>query len=156
MTVYAHVTAGAVDQVGQPPALHFDGTRWWDLRPLDPALLSAFGWLPLVEVARPADTETTTHDLSHAMVDGQPSQVWTPRPWTADELAAKQAEADRAATRTAIKAIVTDLQAEKARAQVVIDKANNQIGGADTKDVARAAKRIADAAIDLARFVRDM
>ena len=35
-------------------------------------------------------------------------------------------------------------------------KANNQITGADTKDVARAAKRIADAAIDLARHVKDL
>ena len=49
-----------------------------------------------------------------------------------------------------------DLQAEKARAQVVIDKPNNTITGGDTKDVARAAKRIADATIDLAKFVKNM
>lgn len=84
-------------------------------------------------------------------------------PYTAEQSAAADqaaaeaaAQAEREAARTAIKAIINDLQTEKARAQAVIDKANNQISGADTKDVARAAKRIADAAIDLARFVRDL
>lgn len=85
------------------------------------------------------------------------------RPYTAAENAAvdqviaqEQARIDREATRTAIRAIVTDLKAEKARAQAVIDKTNATITAADTKDVARAAKRIADATIDLARFVKDM
>ena len=97
----------------------------------------------------------TTYDESGA--------VTSSRPYTAEENASADAlaavEADRLAreaTRTTIKAIVTDLRAEKARAQVVIDKPNNTITGGDTKDVARAAKRIADAAIDLARFVKDM
>jgi len=82
------------------------------------------------------------------------------RPYTAEEnAAAAQDDADDAddaayeAQRAVVKQIVTDLQAEKARAQTVIDKTNNQISGGDTKDVARAAKRIADATIDLARFV---
>lgn len=88
--------------------------------------------------------------------------VTSTRPYTPEEnaeadaaAAAETARARREATRTAVKAIVTDLQAEKARAQTVIDKTNATITGADTKDVARAAKRIADAAIDLAKFVRD-
>lgn len=94
---------------------------------------------------------------------GEAGQVTGTRPYTAGENTAADATAvveqerlAREATRTAIKAIVTDLRAEKARAQVVIDKPNNTITGGDTKDVARAAKRIADAAIDLARFVKDM
>ena len=87
----------------------------------------------------------------------------TTRPYTAAESAeanaainAQAAAAAREATRAAVRAIITDLQAEKARAQTVIDKTNGSITGGDTKDVARAAKRIADAAIDLARLVRDM
>jgi len=97
----------------------------------------------------------TTYDETGTLIET--------RPYTAEENAAADAAAEveqerlaRRATRAAIKAIVTDLQAEKARAQVVIDKPNNTITGGDTKDVARAAKRIADAAIDLARFVKDM
>jgi hypothetical protein len=93
--------------------------------------------------------------------DAQGVQVLS-RPYTVEENAAADAEAAavvaaeaRAAQRALVKAIITDLQAEKARADAVIAKTNNQISGADTKDVARAAKRIADAAIDLARFVQD-
>lgn len=70
--------------------------------------------------------------------------------------AAAQARTDRETARTAVRAIVTDLQAEKARCDVVLAKTAAQITGGDTKDVARAAKRIADAAIDLARLVKDM
>lgn len=88
------------------------------------------------------------------------------RPYTAEEnaaadarAAAEQAQAQREADRTAIRAIVTDLQAEKARAQAVIDATNAAINAGPApyvKDVARAAKRSADAVIDLARFVRDI
>ena len=56
------------------------------------------------------------------------------------------------ADRLAVRAIITDLQAEKARAQVIIDAADST---KHEKNAARAAKRIADAAIDLARFVKD-
>lgn len=64
--------------------------------------------------------------------------------------------AARVANRAAVKLVITDLQAEKDRMDPVIAKTNAQITGADTKDVARAAKRIADAAIELARFVQDV
>lgn len=83
-------------------------------------------------------------------------------PYTAEQIAQATeratiaaAAAARAAIRAAVKAIIVDLKLEKDRVQPVIDKANNLITGADTKDVARAAKRIADAAIELARFVQD-
>ena len=97
----------------------------------------------------------TTYDATGA--------VTSTRPYTASENAAadqtaiqEQARLAYEATRQAIKAIVTDLQAEKDRVQVVLDKTNANITAADTKNVARAAKRIADATIDLARFVKDM
>ena len=93
---------------------------------------------------------------------GPTGQVTSTRPYTTAENAAADAAAaaeaareERAADRAKVKAIITALQAEKTRVQAVIDKSNAAITGADTKDVARAAKRIADAAIDLARFVRD-
>lgn len=60
------------------------------------------------------------------------------------------------ALRATIRYIITDLRAEKDRAQTVINALNADINKSPAsyiKDTARAAKRIADAAIDLARFV---
>lgn len=88
------------------------------------------------------------------------------RPYNADETAAAairaaaaQAAADRATLRAAVKQIVTDLQAEKDRVQPTLDATAADINAAPAaylQDTAKAAKRIADAAIDLARFVKDM
>lgn len=85
---WAHITNGAIDETGSLPDVSFDGTRWWDLRPgqVDPALA---GWFQVVETTRPADTDTATSDPSIVLVDGTPTRVWTARPWTADELAAR-------------------------------------------------------------------
>ena len=62
-----------------------------------------------------------------------------PRPWET--------------TRLTVRAIIHDLQAEKARAQEVIDSTT---ATAEDRKSARAARRIADAVIDLARFVKDL
>lgn len=157
MTLYAHHTAGAIDQLGALPRLWWDGTRWHDWQYTDPALRSTdpadSGWLPVVEAARPADTATDTWEPAYAVSGATVVQSWTARPWSVLELAERTAAAAYEAQRLIVKAIIVDLQAEKTRAQVVIDKPNNSVTGADTKDVARAAKRIADAAIDLARYV---
>lgn len=97
----------------------------------------------------------TTYDESGA--------VTSTRPYTADENAAADAaiaEAAALAKREAdwlvVRAIITDLRAEKTRAQAVIDTPNSTIKSNPAPyvvDVARAAKRIADAALDLARYV---
>ena len=109
-----------------------------------------------VTVARPARL-TTPHNLAPvALVAGVPTQQWTARPWTAEELAAKAEQAANEALRATVKAIINDLRAEKARAQTVIDTPNATINTSPAphiKDAARAAKRIAGAAIDLARYV---
>ncbi len=158
MTLYAHVAGSTVDTVSALPRLYFDGIEWHDWRGDPPWRTSPgdVGWFPIALAPRPPDTDTDTYVEDVTLVDGLPVQTWTSRPWTAEQLAARQAAADRKANRAAVKAIITDLQAEKARCDVVIAKPNNTITGADTKDVARAGKRIADAAIELARFVRDM
>ena len=158
--MYAHTTDGTIDQIGALPALWLGPTRWHDWRG-DPETWATqpadWGWQPVTEVPRPADTETHTSDPAPvALVGGVPTQQWTARPWTAEELAAQAAEVQREADRAAIRAIVDALKAEKARCQTVIDKMTASVTGADTKDVARAAKRIADAAIDIARFVKDI
>ena len=89
--------------------------------------------------------------------------VASTRPYTAEENAAADAaitaaavRAQQEADRLTVRQIITDLRAEKARAQAVIDTPNSTIKTNPAPyvvDVARAAKRIADAALDLARYV---
>ena len=114
MTLYAHTTDGTIDQVGALPALWLGPTRWHDWQYEDRTLWSTdpadWGWQPVVETPRPADTETATSDPAPvALVDGVPTQQWTVRPWTAEELAAKVEaaawEAQQAADRAALDAL---------------------------------------------------
>ena len=151
---YAHITADTITALGNPPDLEWDGERWWDLR--DPTIRQARGWFEVTETPRPDPIEGGVWEPTVELVDGLPVRVWTWRAWTAEELAAQAEQAAREADRTAVKAIITDLRAEKGRAQNVIDTANATINASPAsyiKDTARAAKRIADAAIDLARYV---
>ena len=104
--------------------------------------------------------DDTTHTVTAYDESGA---VTATRPYTADENAAADAAVAQAAAqaqyeaqRLTVRQIITDLQAEKARAQAVIDTPNSTIKTNPAPyvvDVARAAKRIADAAIDLARYV---
>jgi hypothetical protein len=155
---YAHVTDDTIDYVGALPEIWNDGTRDWDLRPDDitPEQLAEIGWYEVVRVQRPPDTETTTHDESVTLVDGVPTQTWTEREWTTEELEVQDREEEHAATKSRVALIIDELQAEKARVQPAIDASNatiNSSPAAYIKDNARAAKRIADAAIDLAKYV---
>lgn len=80
----------------------WEDDQWLDFT--DPATLAAWeerhGLTLVVETPQPKDTDTTKHDESVTLVDGLPVQTWTPRPWTADEVAAR-AQAANAATLTA-------------------------------------------------------
>ena len=101
-----------------------------------------------------ATRTATTYDATGAMTGT--------RPYTTEENAAADAaiaeataQAQYEAGRLIVRQIVTDLRAEKARAQAVIDTPNATIKSNPAPyvvDVARAAKRIADAALDLARY----
>ena len=103
------------------------------------------------------DTSRTVTAYDEAGVEAET------RPYTEAEnvvadaaVAAQAADARREAARVTVRQIVTDLQAENARAQAIIDTPNATIKTNPAPyivDVARAAKRIADAAIDLARYV---
>jgi hypothetical protein len=78
------------------------------------------------------------------------------RPYGPDENATADAEATKAEGKTGVELIVADLKTEKDRVQAIIDTPNATINtnpAGFIKDVARASKRIADAAIDLAKFV---
>ena len=89
---YALIQNDRITHVGPLPRIWWDGDRWYDWR--DPATAAinpaASGWLPVTDTARPADTDTTTTDYSVELIAGQPVVTWTPRPWTAAELAASQ------------------------------------------------------------------
>jgi len=78
------------------------------------------------------------------------------RPYTADENATADADIARAEGKAGVDTIIADLKAEKARVQPTIDATNATINSNPAgyiKDNARAIKRIADACIDLAKFV---
>ena len=119
MTLYAHTTAGTIDQVGALPALWLGPTRWHDWRG-DPETWATqpadWGWLPVVETPRPADTATHTSDPAPvALVAGVPTQQWTVRPWTAEELAARQQQANQ-------QALTTDTTTDLSKVRDAIDK----------------------------------
>ena len=59
-----------------------------DLSNPDPAVLASRGILEILEVPKPDDTATTTHDKSIELVSGIPTEVWTERPMTAAEIEA--------------------------------------------------------------------
>lgn len=59
--------------------------------------LTACGFAPVTATVRPVDTDTHTTDRSVVLVDGVPTEQWTSREWTVDELAARNAPDPRAA-----------------------------------------------------------
>jgi len=117
----------------------------------------------IVEHTEPETIERfddATRSVDTLDIDGK---VLSTRPYTVEENAAADQrvaqaalDSEHAATHERVKAIITELQAEKARVQSAIDATNATINASPAgfiKDNARAAKRIADAAIDLAKFV---
>lgn len=136
MTLYAHVNGSTVDTVSNLPRLYFDGTVWHDWRGPGPwrTQPSSAGWFPVATTQRPVDTDTTTHDESVELVDGQPVQTWTPRPWTVEEQAARSAAANLAQLRSDIvtKAIVW-LEADSATAQTRATAISNAVSTVQTR-----------------------
>jgi len=59
-------------------------------------LVEATGWFTVLNVARPPDTPTLTSDRSLILVNGDPTEVWTSRPWTPEELASNEAQTNTA------------------------------------------------------------
>ncbi len=100
MTTYALIQNEAIQQIGPLPKIWNDGTRYWDLRDPSQVDLTALGWLEVVQVARPADTATTTFDRSVTLVDGSPTETWTERDKTQAELDSDVTEANRSSIET--------------------------------------------------------
>jgi hypothetical protein len=127
--------------------------RWWDLRHHDWTLvewegeiIGPHGWLPIVHTDRPPDTATDTSDYSLELVDGAPTEVWTPRSWTPEELGSQEAavnttqmvaESDEAVDKLVL--VVEALNALTALTNATI----NQNPAAIIKDLARECKTIA-------------
>lgn len=105
--MYAHVINDTIDTVGRlPKGADADG-QWLTLTEGNAHLA---GWFPVVDTARPSDTADTTHDRAVELVNGTPTVVWTARPWTPDELAARQQSANATAIDAAISAALAELQ----------------------------------------------
>ena len=83
-----------VEGPGALPDVWNDGTRDWDLRPMSDPELAELGWLPVTATPRPPDTDTITYDYSVTVVDGVPTETWTERPKTPDEIAGAEASAN--------------------------------------------------------------
>lgn len=105
---YALVENDRIVQIGPLPRLWWADTRWhWFDAPNENSSPSNYGWLEVVETARPADTETTTSDYSIQLVDGVPTGLWSLRELSPEE----QSNRKRAASAK----ILTDPQVLRAR-----------------------------------------
>lgn len=112
MSVYALVTAGQIRSVGGLPAAapRLDTGQWVmpPQREWTDAQAAACGYLPVVDAARPADNDTTTHDRGVELVAGVPTVVWTARAWTTEEQAARELEVLRREQESALAALTPD------------------------------------------------
>ena len=102
---FAQVTNSTITTVAGriPNAAQRLDTRAWVLPESgvwSTAEAAACGWFPVVDVARPADTATTTHDRSVELVATVPTVVWTPRLWATAELASRAEQANGDTIRT--------------------------------------------------------
>ena len=145
-------TAGHPPDLLDPSDVTAEG-RWWDLRRHDQPLeewesdtVGPHGWAPIVETPRPPDTDTTTHDYSLDVVDGQPVETWTPRPWTPAELEARTAQANTTQMVTESDESVDKLVAVVEALNAITDLTNAEINANPAnviKDVARELKTVA-------------
>jgi len=97
---YAFVVANVIEaESGNLPdsARRLDNQAWvlgLSTAPVD--LVEATGWFTVVNTARPADTATDTSDRSLVLNGTVPTETWTIRPWTAEELARNEAQTNTA------------------------------------------------------------
>lgn len=138
MAEYALVQSGAIVRFGLPPsARRLDDGKWvLGLADAPEALKAACGYLPVVDVARPADTATHTFDRSVVLSAGVPTVVWTQRPLSVPELSERAAATNsvtiRDQARLALEANATYLAvASPTNAQVVaqVRSLTRQING---------------------------
>lgn len=136
--LWALVENGVIIDVGQPPDLVWDdATSSWLSSTRGP--LADFGWLAVVEVTRPADTPTTTWEHTYALIEGVPTEVWTERTLSAEELVARTQAANEA--EIGDKIVTVDMPAM----QAILDATNATINAGPApfiKDIAKAVRRL--------------
>ena len=100
---YVHVTGNVIDspETGRPSELRTaeGATVLWS-EYITPQELAACGWFSVTAVVKPADTATHTFVRSVALVAGVPTETWTQRAKTQDELTADRDQANSATIRT--------------------------------------------------------
>jgi len=119
--LFCFVRSGVIERVGLPQSARRLDTGAWvlGLPEADDVTKAACGYLPVAEVPRPADTDTETFDLSRAVVDGVPTEVWTKRLKTADELNPPKSPDEKLAQAKAVLDQITNLPAPVLTADVV-------------------------------------
>ena len=153
--MYAHVTSGTVDAVGNPPRTALVGGRWWDLRDREPDRLAAAGWFIVQEIPKPADTPTATWDPQFVPDDGTVEQSWIERPKTQEEIDLATAEANRGTLANDARSDIDLLKESVTALNVVIGKNNNAINAGDTRQIAQESRRIARALLRVLRLQLD-
>jgi hypothetical protein len=128
----------------------------------DQATREACGWYQVTDTVRPADTATHTTVQSVELVAGVPTVVWTPRAFTADELAGFARQANLAtlsdvqvlaAKIAEIKTFLTDPDVVTAEAQPNATALTAQQQNRFNKAVARQLRRSANIDVRLFRYV---
>jgi hypothetical protein len=107
MTTYAIVVDDAILRVGSRPKAYRNHTG---LQYATDEQLADLGILPVVDVPRPADTDTHTFERSIELVAGVPTVAWTQRAWTVDELTARTAATNERTIRTEVEQALADLR----------------------------------------------
>lgn len=113
MTEYVLVRSGRIEQFGLPPsARRLDSGAWVLGLPDAPdTLKAACGYLAVVTTSRPADTATETTDRSVRVVNGVPTEVWTTRLKSSDELNPPKSAEQKLAEAKAVLAQVDAIEA---------------------------------------------
>ncbi len=127
--------------------------RWWDLRQHDQDLgtwevltIGPHGWQPIVHTDRPPDTDAVTYDYTLELVDGAPTEVWTERPWTPEELGGQEAQVNTQQMVSESDEAVDKLVLVVENLNALTDMTNADINAnpaAVIKDLARECKTIA-------------
>jgi len=128
---YAQVTNGNITaEAGATPtaARRLDTGQWvLALREASVAIQQACGWFAVTDAARPADTDTVTHDRSLELVAGVPTVVWTQRDWTPDEVVQRADDADRTAKAASVAQAVTWLRARADEGEALTVTSTNAV-----------------------------
>lgn len=157
--MYVNVTDDPLIEVNRvpPSARRIDSGEWvLGLRDASADVQQATGWYQVVEVARPADTATDTFQRTVELVNGVPTVVWTQRPWTTEELAARTAFANQATLTTQVADNIATLLTSVTALNEITARTNATINAnpaATIKDLTRELKTVARQTIRVARLV---